>query len=387
MQDRTSDPITRNTAADLLPPALTVGTHSRDVVRATSAGTRRFAQRSQANRVDFHNALPRRLTVSALGMGTYLGDCTDEDDHAYTQAVHAAVRNGINLIDTASNYRCQRSERAVGRALEEIVASGEARRDEIVVCTKGGYVALDGTPPASREEYDAWVERTLVAPGVVGRDDLVRAGHSIAPSFLAHQLAQSRANLRLRTIDMYYVHNPEEQLLGVDRSTFRDRVHAAFTLLEERAERGEIAGYGCATWIGFRVGPEHRQHLTLAELVAIAREIAGATHHFRAVQLPVSLAMPEAARVATQPLGRKLVTLLEAADALGVGVVASAPLMQGRLASGLPAEVRELFPGCTTDAQRALRFATSLPGVTAALAGMRRPLHVSENADAWRAAV
>ena len=118
-----------------------------------------------------------------------------------------------------------------------------------------------------------------------------------------------------------------------------------------------------------------------------AREIAGATHHFRVVQLPVSLAMPEAARALTQPLGRKMVTLLEAAEALGVGVVASAPLMQGRLASGLPAELRELFPGCTTDAQRALRFATSLPGVTAALAGMRRPAHVMENSDAWRASV
>lgn len=213
----------------------------------------------------------------------------------------------------------------------------------------------------------------------------MRAGHSIAPSFLAHQLAQSRANLRLQSVDLYYLHNPEEQLLGVDRATFRTRLHAAFTLLEERAERGEIGGYGCATWVGLRVGPEHRQHLTLAELVTIAREIAGPTHHFRAVQLPVSLAMPEAARLPTQPLGRKLVSLLEAADALGVAVVASAPLMQGRLASGLPDEVRTLFPECRSDAQRALRFASSLPGISAVLAGMRRASHLAENLDAWRA--
>jgi aryl-alcohol dehydrogenase-like predicted oxidoreductase len=267
-----------------------------------------------------------------------------------------------------------------------LIAAGETRRDELVVCTKGGYVALDGEPPASREQYDEWLETTLVAPGIVHRDDLVRAGHSIAPSFLAHQLAQSRANLRLQAVDLYYLHNPEEQLLAVDRATFRTRLHAAFTLLEERAERGEIGGYGCATWVGLRVGPEHRQHLTLAELVTIAREIAGTTHHFRAVQLPVSLAMPEAARIPTQPLGRKLVSLLEAADALGVAVVASAPLMQGRLASGLPEEVRTLFPECTTDAQRALRFASSLPGISAVLAGMRRPSHLVENLDAWRAA-
>src|SRR3982751_2131411 len=140
MQDRTSDPSTRNAAAELSIQARASGAHSRDAIRATAAGTRRFAQRGDAARTDFHNILPRRLTVSALGLGTYLGDCTDEEDRAYTQTVHAAVRSGINVIDTASNYRCQRSERAVGRALEEVVASGEARRDEIVVCTKGGYV-------------------------------------------------------------------------------------------------------------------------------------------------------------------------------------------------------------------------------------------------------
>jgi aryl-alcohol dehydrogenase-like predicted oxidoreductase len=183
---------------------------------------------------------------------------------------------------------------------------------------------------------------------------------------------------------VYYLHNPEEQLLGVDRVQFRERLRAAFSFLEEAAEREEIVSYGCATWLGLRVGPEHRQHLTLAELVAVAREIAGTSHHFRTIQLPVSLAMPEAARAQTQPLGRKLVTLLEAAEALGVGVVASAPLMQGRLASGLPDEVRELFPECATDAQRALRFAASLPGVASALAGMRHGAHLQENLGAWQ---
>jgi aryl-alcohol dehydrogenase-like predicted oxidoreductase len=317
-------------------------------------------------------------------MGTYLGDCTNGDDEAYTNTVHAAITAGINLFDTAINYRCQRSERAVGRAIVEAIASGEVRRDELVVCSKGGYVALENEPPASRDAYDAWMERELFEPGVLGRDELVRAGHSIAPRFLAYQLAKSRANLGLQAIDIYYLHNPEEQLLAVDRPTFHARVRAAFAMLEERAEGGEIAAYGCATWSGLRVTPENRQHLALAELVALARDVGGTAHHFRAVQLPVSLAMPEAARLPTQPLGRKLVPLLEAADALGVGVVASAPLMQGRLASGLPPETHALFPGCATDAQRALRFAASLPGVSAVLAGMRNAAHLTENLDAWR---
>jgi len=384
MRDPTTTSPTQRAATDVQ-PARPARSTVRDSPRATVVGTRRLAERAGGDRVDFRRPFPRRLTVSALGIGTYLGDCTEADDAGYGQTLHAALADGVNLIDTASNYRCQRSERVVGRTLEAVIASGGVRRDEVVVCTKGGYVALDGAPPASRAHYEAWLDETLVTPGVVRRDDLVRAGHSIAPSFLAHQLAQSLANLRLQSIDLYYVHNPEEQLLGVDRTTFRARLRAAFTLLEERADRGEIGGYGCATWVGLRVGPEHRQHLTLAELVTIAREIAGATHHFRAVQLPVNLAMPEAARTPTQPLGRKLVPLLDAADALGVSVVASAPLMQGRLAAGLPDGVRELFPGCTTDAQRALRFTSSLPGISAVLAGMRRPMHLAENLAAWRA--
>ena len=384
MSRRTTNPATPQDVGSLTPPRAPAS--GRDSFRATTAGTRRFAQRAPAHREDFYRQLPRKLAVSALGIGSYLGDCTDEEDERYRASVREAINSGINVIDTASNYRCQRSERAVGHAVVEAIAAGEVRRDELVICTKGGYVALDGEPPPSREAYEAWLHAALFAPGILTQDDLVRGGHSLSPKFLAHQLDQSRSNLGLHTIDLYYLHNPEEQLLALDRAAFRDRMQGAFALLEERALSGEIAGYGCATWTGLRVPPEHRQHLSLADLVTIAREVGGTTHHFRAVQLPVSLAMPEAARLATQKLGRKLVPLLEAADALGLGVVASAPLMQGRLTAGLPPEMHQLFPSCTTDAQRALRFASSLPGVATVLAGMRDQEHVRENLGAWTVA-
>jgi aryl-alcohol dehydrogenase-like predicted oxidoreductase len=376
---RTSDPI----SPDALRPMVTPPAADRDAHQATTLGTRRYVDRVPARGEAFFRDLPRKLTTSALGLGTYLGDCTDAEDAAYAQVTRSALSAGVNLFDTAINYRCQRSERALGRALVEAIASGEVRRDELIVCSKGGYVPLDGQPPASRQEYERYLEEVFHAPGILSRDELVRGGHSISPAFIAHSLAQSRKNLGLWSIDIYHLHNPEEQLLGVDRATFRDRLRAAFALLEERAASEEIAGYGCATWTGLRVPPEHRQHLALADLVAIAREVGGTTHHFRAVQLPVSLAMPEAARVPTQRLGRKLVPLLEAADALGVGVIASAPLMQGKLTTGLPAEMHEHFPGCTTDAQRALHFAASLPGVSAVLAGMRSTAHLTENLGAW----
>ena len=380
MSSRTFDPSPRD-GADLVPPPSAFQPAAR---RATPEGTRRFAGRSGAGLAEFRRTLPRELTVSALGLGTYLGDCTEEEDDAYEAATRAAITAGVNVLDTAINYRCQRSERVIGRVLAAAIAAGDVRRDELVVCTKGGYVAFDGAPAATREAYDAWLERELFTPGLITREELVRGGHCIAPRFLARQLARSRENLGVQAIDLYYVHNPEEQLLVVDRATFMQRMRAAFVLLEERAAAGEIAGYGCATWSGLRVPTDHRQHLSLAALVTLAREVGGTVHHFRAVQMPVSLAMPEAARLPTQMLGRHAVPLLAAAEALGVAVIASAPLMQGRLTSGLPQEMRDLLPRCTTDAQRALRFAASLPGVRTVLSGMRRPEHVTENVNAWR---
>jgi aryl-alcohol dehydrogenase-like predicted oxidoreductase len=254
MSRRTTSTSPLDSAASLTPPAKPAS--NRDALQATTTGTRRFIARTVESREDFRRPFPRKLTVSALGIGSYLGDCTDAEDERYRESVHEAINSGVNVIDTASNYRCQRSERAVGHAIVEAIAAGDVRRDEMVVCTKGGYVALDGEPPASREAYEDWLEKELFAPGILAPEDLVRGGHSISPTFLAHQLAQSRKNLGLHTIDVYYLHNPEEQLLVLDRAAFLEKMRAAFTLLEERAESGEIAGYGCATWLGFRVSPD-----------------------------------------------------------------------------------------------------------------------------------
>ncbi|HVE79017.1 MAG TPA: aldo/keto reductase [Gemmatimonadaceae bacterium] len=355
--------------------------------QATPAGTAdhraRFAPQFAP---DFFRTLAG-LSVSSLGLGTYLGEPTDEDDARYAASTRTALAAGINLLDSAINYRCQRSERAVGRALRDAVADGVVRREEVVVCTKGGYLPLDGEPPPTREAYDDYVRREYLDPGIVRPDELVGGGHSLAPDFLADQLARSRANLGVETIDLYYLHNPEQQLAGVSPARLRERLRGAFVLLEECAGRGEIAAYGCATWHGLRVPPGTRGHMELGDLVALAREVGGTRHHFRAVQLPVSLAMAEAVRLPTQPLGGRPVPLLEAALALGVGVVVSAPLAQGRLAAGLPDEVRESFPALATDAQRALAFARGLPGVCAVLAGMRSAMHVEENLAGARVAV
>src|SRR5689334_19472369 len=83
--------------------------------RATPEGLQRYAERFRERFVaDFYRTSPLGVAISSIGLGTYLGEANEEDDAAYVDAARRAMAAGINVVDTAINYRCQRSERAVG---------------------------------------------------------------------------------------------------------------------------------------------------------------------------------------------------------------------------------------------------------------------------------
>jgi aryl-alcohol dehydrogenase-like predicted oxidoreductase len=324
---------------------------------ATREGTRRFADRLPQKAYPAFYRDGQDLLISSVGIGTYLGAMDDATDAAYAEAVREALQRGVNVIDTALNYRHQRSERAVAAGIRAFIQRDDGRRDEMLVCTKGGYLVPG-----------AVTESALQANEVVG------GMHSMAPAFLADQIDRSLRNLGLETIDVYYLHNPETQLEFVDLPEFMKRIRSAFDRLERAVADGLIRYYGTATWDGYRRGVG-RGALSLPALAEAAREIAGDQHHFRFIQLPFNLAMPEALTRSVEGGA----TVLEAAAQLGITVIASASLMQARLARNLPGEIGRLLPGLVTDAQRAIQFTRSTPGIASALVGMSKRAHVEEN--------
>jgi aryl-alcohol dehydrogenase-like predicted oxidoreductase len=345
--------------------------------RATLEGTRRYAERAAARVAAGHfRELAGGASASTVGLGTYLGPEDGATDVLYQDAIVRALELGINVLDTAVNYRHQRSERAIRVALGTAISRGVIKRDEVVVATKGGFVPFDGAMPRDPRAYFA---STYVETGIIKPGDVVKGAHCMTPRYLLDQIDRSRANLGLETLDVYYVHNPEMQLGEVDRAEFMARVRAAFGALEEAVAAGSIARYGTATWTGYRVDPSDPGYLSLPELVAVAREVGGANHHFKVIQLPYNLGMTEAFTRATQRVKDRLVPTLEAARELGVSVMASASLHQGQLMR-LPPVMAEYIPGLATDAQRAVQFVRSTPGVGTALVGMKTPAHIDENA-------
>ncbi len=344
---------------------------------ATTTGTERFRARAVERRhlpESHFRAAPGGLAVSSLGLGTYIGPPDAPTDLAVEHSVAVCVTSGrVNVVDTAINYRHQRAERSVGRALARLFEKGEVGREEVFVATKSGYLAPDAE---SKLGPDEWVRQELVRPGVLRPSEVVDDCHAMTPRYLADQFDRSRRNLGLEAVDLLYLHNgPDAQLPVVGREEFERRLESAFGFYEEMRRKGVLGAYGIATWDCLRIPRAEAGYFSLASAVRIAEKVGGPSHGFRFIQFPFNLAMPEAAAVHNQFVAEERLTLFEAAQRLGVACFTSVPLLQGQLARAGPKR-----HGLTA-AQTALQFARSAPGTLGPLIGQKSSEHLAENLE------
>ncbi|MEW5301279.1 MAG: hypothetical protein WDW36_004147 [Sanguina aurantia] len=322
------------------------------------------------------------LHLSSLGIGTYLGATDQRTDEAVTSAIIHSVMNGWNVIDTASMYRSGRAEITVGLALDSLLAGSTAStfpgrtvayesdvtRDMLFLSSKAGYATEEMT------------DELLASRRIVKKD--VVDGHCIHPECLKESLASSLQSMKLERLDLLYLHNSAEaQIEVVGRNTFMTRLEAAFVFLEGARSEGLITHYGMASWDCFRVPASSPAHLSLADVVQLAIRAGGPGHGMRFVQLPVSVAMPEAWQQPWQNILGNPMTLIEAAHVLGVKVVTSGPLLEAELIHSLTGrldDVLELQEQSTT-AQKLLQIVRSTPGLTGTLVGHKARENVEGN--------
>jgi len=341
---------------------------------ATPEGTRKFVARFGERAAPGHFRERHGLIISSIGIGTYLGEPDAATDASYTKAVVAAVEGGINVVDTAINYRLQRSERSIGTALEKLFAAGFAR-EEILICTKAGFLTPDGDIPADANDY---FYREYISKGIFAVEEIAAGCHCMAPRYLKDQIERSRRNLGVECIDVFYLHNPETQLGEIPRAEFNQRIATAFEALEAEVTASKIRAYGMATWNAFRNEPRAPDYLSLEQMVELARQAGGNEHHFQFVQLPFNLAMPEALMRPNQIVGAKTLSMVQAAREMRITLVASASLLQSHLVGKVSPVIHDTF-GLDNDLECALQFVRSAPGIATALVGMKRVEHVGAN--------
>ncbi len=116
------------------------------------------------------------LKVSRVGLGTWaMGDdfWGSVDDKESIRTIHAAIDNGITLVDTAPAYGNGHSEEVVGKAIKE-------RRDQVVVATKVGIRKSGG-----------------------------KLQKNLSPDSVRQEIEDSLRRLGVETIDLYQIHWPD----------------------------------------------------------------------------------------------------------------------------------------------------------------------------------
>ena len=301
---------------------------------ATSQGTAAYASRVMARDGEaglthaFATLGTTGLTTTRIGFGTYRVDMHNAE---YRDALKKSLRTSCNLIDTSTNYMDGDSERLVGSVLAELSASGEIRRDAIIVVSKIGYVQGENLKIAEAREKGGHPY-----PEVVKYGDGI--WHCIHPEFLADQLTLSLDRLGLTTLDVCLLHNPEyffseakhrgETDVEKLRADFYARLERAFIYFESQVSEGRLQYYGVSS--NTVASPSDDPEATsLARMVqaakAAAQSVSSANHHFQVLQCPMNLF--ESSPALTANTGHSHAqTVLEHAQQNQIAILVNRPL-------------------------------------------------------------
>lgn len=346
---------------------------------ATPNGTTEYidyAIKKGVNKAHFRNI--ENLKLSSVGMGTYLGNLSAQDDDDLEKSLYYSIKEGgINVIDTSINYRSMLSEKCVGRAINSLIEQEVINRENIFICTKNGYVTNDGD--YSNIDIDTYLTSMFLNNNIISRSDLSPSYHVMHPTYISRCIDKSLCNMGINTIDLIYIHNSFESWHDiVDRTSYHEMLARVFQLYEDFRQKGKINFYGMATWNCFTSKENSKEYLSLKEVVDIAKDVGGNNNGFKFIQLPFNmyLSQPYTFRNQSTETSSKL-TLLEAAQKYGIHVFTSVPLYQGKLLQmGLDKSPLDSLP---TTSLKLLQFVRSTPGITAPLVGQKKTSHTKEN--------
>jgi aryl-alcohol dehydrogenase-like predicted oxidoreductase len=305
------------------------------------------------------------MTVSEIGFGGSRIGGFFADKHSSKEALSVlrqALDNGITFYDTADMYAQGESESLIGTAFH-------ARRQQVIIATKGGYCLpaqrnmLKRIKPLVRPIVKALgLKRAKLPAGMSGT-----LSQDFSPSYLTKALESSLKRLQTDYVDLYQLHSPGPPFM--QSSAFGE----ALQTLEKLKGQGKLRFYGVATEV-----PEDAPYALSAPGIS-------------SVQLGFGLLDLEALDRGT----------IAAAAARGLGVIARGCFGGGLLKDSLDAtQLKAATPkwqhilalrSLSKSSGRsvldiALQFCRGTPGVSLMLLGMRIENHLRDNLRYFQAA-
>lgn len=228
-------------------------------------------------------------SVSPIGFGSYrIGISKSLGFPECANALEMAIKKGLNLIDTSSNYGHGQSEMLIGKTLTKLMNENIINRENIVVVSKVGYIQASNIELAKSRELQG-----NSFPEISKFGD--ETWHCIHPNFIFDQIDRSCSRLGLQTIDVYLLHNPEYMLKKFEldgmevaeaRALFYSRLKQSFIALEQLVVEGKIKTYGISS---NNLGAPEEEYASIS--IKIVHEIAksiSANHHFKVAQFPMN---------------------------------------------------------------------------------------------------
>ncbi|EAR85009.1 aldo/keto reductase family oxidoreductase (macronuclear) [Tetrahymena thermophila SB210] len=353
---------------------------------ATAEGTKKYSElkKDSVDPTNFSTPFKSDLTLSSIGFGSYQGTPDKEDDMKMFNALIDSVNSGgINVIDTALNFRYQKSERSIGAALRYLKNQNKITRDQYFLASKGGFLVDD----ADQGIPSTVLINNLIQKKLITEEDIIGACHCMNPNYLSQNIDQSLDNLGVETLDLYYLQNASEvqmPLIGEDK--FFEKLSLVFELFEKKIQENKIRNYGLATWLAFRSRQDEKNiHLNLQKVVKLAEKVGGKNHGLRYIQLPVNVMMPESFSEKWQNYENEKGEvqeqfLLKVARELQVNIITSSPLMQGAMINcPLPKDVFQ----CVNQGAKHLQFVRSIPSpaIISTLIGQKSNRNVKKNLE------
>jgi aryl-alcohol dehydrogenase-like predicted oxidoreductase len=288
------------------------------------------------------------MEVSAIGFGAWAigGSWGPVDDRQSMKALHAAVDEGVNVIDTADVYGDGHSERLVARLKRERPG------DTIHVATKAGRRLPRQTCEGyTRENLTAWVDRSL-------------------------------GNLGIDALDLLQLHCPPSALYE------RDDV---FGILDDLVEAGKLRYYGVSVeTVDEALAAMRYPNVQSIQIIFNMFRLKPAERVLAAAadrQVGILARVPLASGLLTGKLRRD--TTFAPDDHRHFNREGQA-FDQGETLSGVPYDaglgaverLRPLVPDGATLAQFALRWILMFDGVTCTIPGARTAAQARENVRA-----
>lgn len=261
------------------------------------------------------------MKYSNIGFGCYRIDNKIEEHY---QALYKALSEGIDLIDTSANYADGASELLVGRVIGDMISENKAKRKEITIITKGGYIQGQNYSFALKlkeegKQFDEVVEV---------QDKL---WHCISPDFLQDQLNRQLQRMNTDYVDSYLLHNPEYYLdwakannteLDEAREVYYERIRKSFIFLEDKVAEGKIRSYGISSNT-FPLHSDEYSFTSLEKVLDIANSVS-VNNNFKVIQLPFNLF--EAGALTIKNQNNNTETILELALKNNLKVLVNRPL-------------------------------------------------------------